>query len=265
MTCNANVGGSRVSQARGRQLATGGMGEHFCSPPKRRDKRKTREIVEIPGQASRRRRLLAELEVLKARAPARPTPTTKLEPINPSFIEHSDAFATTLDFIDTSPPDDIEMEIAPNPTPPLKVVTGRMRSVHPDPEPVRLNKSWKSVIPSLVNPLISYQNSSFGRSLSPLANAIATCQSSDCTVKSTTISCLYLDRMYYFCTLCNYISPCHRQTTAIFQLAPAPVLNYLKSSSNMAYSQLHLRNHGWPSQSISWNSTALFLNTLATR
>jgi hypothetical protein len=44
------------------------LGIHYTSPVKPRDKKKTNSIVEVPGHEAKRRRLLAKLEMLKAKA-----------------------------------------------------------------------------------------------------------------------------------------------------------------------------------------------------
>ena len=51
-------------QTRARQPTTGGLGVHFVSPVKRRDKRKTTTVVQIPGHRLKRKTLLREIRAL---------------------------------------------------------------------------------------------------------------------------------------------------------------------------------------------------------
>ncbi|OJA20981.1 hypothetical protein AZE42_13843, partial [Rhizopogon vesiculosus] len=48
----------------GAQHVSSGLGHHFVSPKKPRDKNKTQKIVELPGVTAKRRRLLTQMEQL---------------------------------------------------------------------------------------------------------------------------------------------------------------------------------------------------------
>jgi hypothetical protein len=187
------LGGPRISRIRSRQPTALSMGNHFASPRKPRNKRKTTVFVEVLGQDFKRCWLLEELDTLKARAQS--TPESK--PADPlPFPNAFDPFLVAEPF-DMFVPNDTDMEPMPMVTPPQPILTEHKKSVHPDPEPMWLNNKWKTLIPSLVGSLVSYQTSSLGREVCPATNIVAGCQDPTCETKSTSIMCLYMDRECY--------------------------------------------------------------------
>jgi CxC1 like cysteine cluster associated with KDZ transposases len=216
LAMSSSTTGPRVSQSRGKEPVAPGMGTHFSSPRKPRNKRKTQEIVEIPGQDRKRSRLLAELEALKVSEGSIPTNPLPL-PV--------DTLGDSVDHFCLDASADAEQMVPENPPTPLKI-DGRKRSTLPDTEAVRLYKHWKNLLPSLVDPLLSYQKSSFGQVILPPTNMTVGCQNTDCKPKSTTIMCLYSDReylSYYLSYLVSFTSSAdfrnlHFVTCACFPL-----------------------------------------------
>jgi hypothetical protein len=173
-------GGPRVSRDRSRKPTATGMGHHYSSPRKARDKRKNRQIVEVPGHDQKRARLIAELQALKSAD---------------AFLEIVDSTQCPLD-IDIGD-DQIEQASHPDPTPPTspsRRIVDRKRCAHPDSEATRLYNHWKSLLPSLVSSLLTYQLASLGRPVTPVSNLFSVCQDLDCGTKLTTMQCLYTDR-----------------------------------------------------------------------
>ena len=135
------TGGPRISRVRSRQPTASGMGLQFTSPHKARDKRKNR-LTTVPGQDFKRRQLLAELEALKAGANKSSAPSIQ------DFTDTSYADTSLPAGIGDSFSIDITME--PQPTiEPDQLILKRKRSVHPDPEPVWLNKTGNHSFPLL--------------------------------------------------------------------------------------------------------------------
>ncbi|KAG6371481.1 hypothetical protein JVT61DRAFT_9515 [Boletus reticuloceps] len=63
---------------RAAQQVTKGLGRHFQSPRRPRDKTKTQTLVHIPGQAAKRRRLITQLNQLEGKSPFSPPPDVSL-------------------------------------------------------------------------------------------------------------------------------------------------------------------------------------------
>src|SRR5215472_9463890 len=183
---SSSRGGPRISRERSQQPAIPGMGLHFRSPRQPRNKRKTQEIVDVPGQRLKRAHLLAELQALKADSVA--------IDLNPTSDPTRDSFDVTGDDIGQT---SIIPPASPSPTCPKPFV--RKRCPLPGTQADRLTKKWKSILPSVAKSLLSYQCSALGRPVSPPNNLLYACQNPICNAKMTTILCLYLDRM--FCSL----------------------------------------------------------------
>jgi hypothetical protein len=153
------------------------------------DKWKTR-LTTVPSQDFKRWQLLAELEALKASANRSSASSIQ------DFTDTSYADTSLPASIDDSFLIDITME--PQPTiKPDQPILKHKRSIHPDPEPVWLNKNWKSLIPTLVS-LISYQNSTLGCVVPSATNILAGCDNLACSTKSSMIMCLYANCTLHF-------------------------------------------------------------------
>jgi hypothetical protein len=90
---------SWLTQTHARQLTTGGLGVHFSSPVKCRDKRKTLTIVHVPGHQYKKQLLLKEIEYLLHRSSQSPTPEVPEGPdsVPQDAVEHHIIEDDTLD------------------------------------------------------------------------------------------------------------------------------------------------------------------------
>jgi hypothetical protein len=176
---------------RNRQLLAGGLGVHFTSPTKRRNKVKTTTIARNPGHDHKRRKALARLESLLNPSP--PSPTNCVTADGPSVEFNDDPYENiVMDAIDNSHPiDSTDPNGSPHPndrTPKTK------RRVLPDAAALKLYQSWKSLLPSLVNSCLAYTTTSMGHLVQTVANVRTSCSNMQCTTKATQITCLYFDR-----------------------------------------------------------------------
>lgn len=106
---------STPHSTRNAQLTSSGLGHHFVSPRKARDKRKAQTLVKIPGAEAKRRRLLAEMQQLmnphcresdSQLLPADPAHTavrddttqhTGVDDVHPLHLEDVEIFEHSLD------------------------------------------------------------------------------------------------------------------------------------------------------------------------
>ena len=155
---------------------TRGLGQHFTSPKKKKNTRKTQTLVPFPGQAKKRQRLLDRLnnllnhkvvhepagcETNLATAPEVSTPETE-----------------TIGFMDVEEADDHEPT---EHSPPMQ----HARVDH-------LFSHWKSVIPTMARPYLEYLGETLGKPLPRHASLLSACLR-DCDKRSTNITCLYFD------------------------------------------------------------------------
>jgi hypothetical protein len=166
-----------------RQLPTSsGLGTHFSSPLKARDKRKTATFVRIPGHAKKRQRLLEKMASL-LRGDTDPAPEATI----PDHVPIPD-IGVEDDWVDDGPVKVDEPEIEP-----VKM----KNRILPDDAAIRLYTSWKSLIPTLITPLLQYINVSIGQPIQFAFQVTSGCVR-DCHVKETPILCLYFDRKSLF-------------------------------------------------------------------
>ncbi|KAG1812855.1 uncharacterized protein BJ212DRAFT_1276019, partial [Suillus subaureus] len=59
----------------------------------------------------------------------------------------------------------------------------------------KLYGNWTGVIPTLIEPLLTYLARTFGQPLEKLHPIISACVTSSCTQKHTTIICLFFDHV----------------------------------------------------------------------
>ena len=170
-----------MSQSRDKQRTSAGVGKHFTSPKKQRDKKKTTTFVHLPTKELRRRQLLARFDALQ-----QGTLAEKLEADLPADPMDSQA-------IDVDVPDQdhqIDREFAE----PASNEPTSTRRILPDTEAARLYKSWKKLLTSLLDPFLTYTEHSIGRVIQPADDLISQCTMDTCILKSTQIQCLYFDR-----------------------------------------------------------------------
>jgi CxC1 like cysteine cluster associated with KDZ transposases len=173
-----------MPSARSKQLTAHGLGKHFSSPQKPRDKNKTTTRLKIPNQAAKHQALLAKLLSLQQA-------TQHDEDVEPK----------QSDYVDSDP--DVDMIIdepateSHTPDPDLSPDTTIQRRITPDTASYRLYNAWKSLLPTLVRPLLSYLHQSHARVLPPPSTLDGACKRSHCTMKTHQMICLYFDRMSF--------------------------------------------------------------------
>ncbi|KAG1837517.1 hypothetical protein DFJ58DRAFT_718872 [Suillus subalutaceus] len=158
------------------QLASSGLGSHFVSPRKARDKRKTQTYVELPGAETKRRRLLDAMERLLK---------PQHEESHPQLLAQAPPSDTvTTEHMDTD-----------NLVPSLEIsVSPVKRRIVPDKSTNSLYKNWIALIPTLVDPVLQYFRRTQGKALENIHPVISACGKPSCTPKRTTMMCLFFDR-----------------------------------------------------------------------
>jgi hypothetical protein len=165
-----------------------GFGKHFTSPVRPRDKKQTRELVVVPGQAEKKRRLFQEIEALKNHGGALPPPKP---PPDESFMDvftASEFAYTGPDHVDP-PTGDANPDGKPASIRPVK----KPKRIVPDMHAHRLFENWKQLLPDLIEPHLRYLTSTTGVTLQPPASLRTTCQK-PCIRRTVTILCLFFDR-----------------------------------------------------------------------
>lgn len=162
-----------------------GMGQHFTSPARPRDKRKTTVRVEVLGNDAKRSKILAAMDALKAA-------TISTEGESRSDGEYVD---DNMD-VDQDPDPG-----APAPGPDTSGKSAKLedvdqaRRIVPDAADVRLYKNWKNLLPRLLPPLLRFLSKSVGVPSASIPDAIqSSCCNAACPRKNTTvIVCLLFD------------------------------------------------------------------------
>jgi hypothetical protein len=197
-----------VALPRGSQRISSGLGHHFVSPKKPRDKKKTQKSVKLPGVVAKRRRLLVQMEQLM-----NPEPQCAVADVHPvdttnaiSNMDDTDAMAEISD-LDSDPVE------SPSITPLLEDLHDRRRTV-PDKSTDMLYTSWKALIPSLVDPHLKYSARTLATALGTVPNVISACTTLSCPQKRTLIVCLFFDSKFsyllaYPTCMINYIQDLH--------------------------------------------------------
>jgi CxC1 like cysteine cluster associated with KDZ transposases len=172
--------------SRAKHLTTSGLGKHYTSPTKARDKRKSGKRVIPLGNATKHRLLLQKLESLRKKPQ-----TDQDEP------EGSMGWEDLSDSIDQS------MDIDPDAGIHEALQAPKLGTTEPERERAKLSvgpslwlhASWAEVLPGLLSPLLEYISSSVGIVIPPADDLHAECALS-CVPKHTKILCLYFDREY---------------------------------------------------------------------
>ena len=189
------------------QVTSRGLGKHFESPKRPRDKRQTQHMVEIPGQTLKRRRLLERLEELQRKS------ITDAVQENDDILSNDAVEVDINDFTaDLDPgdedyvPSDVEPEIVEDAHEQTSQGARDLshgtetqtamprRRVLPDAPAERLYANWKVLIPTLVSPYLHYMSRTLGKPLSPNPQSISLCKTDDCPRKSTKLLALLFDR-----------------------------------------------------------------------
>jgi hypothetical protein len=160
---------STLIPSRGAQNVSSGLGHHFVSPKKPRDKNKTQKIIELPGVAAKRRRLLTQMEQLMNPESKKNTNSVHIEEVT-EIISNSDDFDVNMAEI---PVPDLDIPAESPSTTPLE--ESRKRRVVPDKSMEMLYDSWKALIPSLIDPYLKYSARTLATALTISPNTISAC------------------------------------------------------------------------------------------
>ncbi|KAG1878078.1 hypothetical protein DFJ58DRAFT_720825 [Suillus subalutaceus] len=177
---------SAHAPTRGAQCVSSGLGHHFVSPKKPRDKKKTQKHVELPGAQAKHRQLLVRMQQLMNPEPQQSEVPTVDAVETVSDTSQTDAFAEIPDpdfEIPSEPPSDILGEKSP-----VK------RRILPDKATDLSYSSWKTLIPFLIEPHLKYSAQTLATALEITPRVISACATLLCPQKRTSIVCLFFDR-----------------------------------------------------------------------
>ncbi|KAG1728250.1 uncharacterized protein EDB91DRAFT_1314088 [Suillus paluster] len=134
------------------QIVSSGLGQHFMSPRKARDKRKTQVLVKLPGAELKHRCLLSQMQRLMDPTSSKPGRSLGTTLEGPSGAEVETAHAVSSD----RPADS---ETSPS----------KQRTL-PDKSTGTLYANWKKLIPTLVDPQLKYYARTLGQALETTHN-----------------------------------------------------------------------------------------------
>jgi hypothetical protein len=175
-----------------------GLGTHFSSPRKLRDKRKTKALVEVPGQKAKQRQLLAKMASLLA-GTAKPENTSSTQEGHAETVALEPDAESSNTWEDVFHHDDV-LPLVTQSTEncPLHSPSTLSRRILPNLTSTHLYDSWKSLIPTLVAVQLNYTARTLGAPLQriPTTLPLSLCRSDTCAQKRTSIVCLFFDRKY---------------------------------------------------------------------
>ena len=176
------------------QLVTHGLGRHFESPKRLRDKIRTNTVVNVPGQPSKHRYALARLAQLQSTTDADTSESCDHEAYSTDFPWENEAVDDSVMDEDYVPSDtDHSMQdVEPGISETQPIISNRR--IIPDLSAERLYSNWKCLIPTLVLPFLNYTSRTLGKPLPPHLPYISLCKQTDCERKVTKIICLLFDR-----------------------------------------------------------------------
>ena len=173
-----------------------GVGQHFSSPHKKRDKRKTQTVAHIPGQSTKRARLLSELTALLEQPSQTATPQSIPTSSTPNGNVEPDIMFSSK-FTD-------EMARGIHEAPPQAPEAPRHRDLTVSSS--RLSKRWQNVIPTMVEPYVKYLTQTLGKPLVTSNTILSGCSREPCERKRASIVCLYFDRTSPFLLLFLFVT-----------------------------------------------------------
>ena len=189
---------------RRQQLYTSGLGKLFTSPTKRRNKLKSTTFVAPLGLDARKKHLLDNIRHLKLKALSTNTGSNAdsdaiLEgrsPNDDSALESCDAFDISVEPTSSDPFDFSGGDVGNilDSTSPI-----RIRRTLPNAAAHELYNRWMARLPSLVSSLSLYVTRTTGVPLEPITKLTSTCsmdQQGTCHRQTSTILCLFFDRMF---------------------------------------------------------------------
>jgi hypothetical protein len=203
-------GNHKKQPTRGQQPYTSGLGKVFTTPTKRRNKHKSTTLVAPIGLDMRRKRLLNDIQRLKALSS------------NTGPNPHSDATATLEGRSSEDDPaldlgshdnDDFNTSLEPisdalsgfdggdvgNDLPVGPILATKNRRTLPDATAHELYNCWMARLPTLASSLSLYITRTTGVLLEPITELKSTCSTDRegrCNRRTSTILCLFYDRMF---------------------------------------------------------------------
>ena len=172
-------------------ITTRGLGRHFTSPLKKRDKNKSRLSAPVPGNVSKRRKLNDELEALLVTPfePKRPPPTITIVDVDVPLILREEELLeeTSLELEDF--PALSDGEDASHST-----TAQNTRTTHPTARSISVCVGWKALIPTIVDPFLKYMAATVRQPLVALGPCLSSCTSNCQEQKVTAVLCLFFDR-----------------------------------------------------------------------
>jgi hypothetical protein len=175
------------------QIVSSGLGQHFVSPRKARDKRKTQTLVEFPGAELRRRRLLAQMQRLmdptlpnSGYSPGIALGSTSGGVANANTPNELEFAGTDFEMLEESSSDrPVNLESSPH-----------KRRILPDKSTDTLYTNWHRLIPTLVDPQLQYYARTLGQALERTQDVISACGTLSCAQKRTNLLCLFFNSKY---------------------------------------------------------------------
>ena len=157
---------------------TAGMGQHFSTPKKRRNKKKTQAHVILPGHSAKQQHLLQHLDDIFNNKSCEPL-------LSPPTV-----FSPDDGIIDPSSPvdDTLFQHLADEPRHEDIISSDSVWSITAD----RLYESWSTVIPTIIESYLCYLTDTIGKPLLTHDASLHNCHR-DCEPKRSSLLCLYFD------------------------------------------------------------------------
>lgn len=162
----------------------------YRSPKRRRDKRRTAEIV-YSGDIGLRDRLQARLNALLARTPV---PDTHADE-DWMDVDNNEPDSLGAQAIEELSPVETDRKDSAEDSLPTDT-TKSQRRILPNSADFRLYNKWIAIIPTLVDDYIQYYNTTIGKRAEPCPDEIyreSECGCLPAKLKVTTLTCLYHD------------------------------------------------------------------------
>ena len=175
---------THLSQA----ITTRGLGRHFTSPRKARDKKKSWMTVPVPGHASKRQKLLNELQLLPAAPPEPEQPPSSTVIAASPILQPEDLLE--------APPMELEdlLVMSDSEDAPHGATAQHICTTRPTARSISSCAAWKALIPTIVNPFLKYTAATLRQPLMALGSRLSSCTSSCQDQKLTAVLCLFFDR-----------------------------------------------------------------------
>ena len=172
-------------------ITTRGLGRHFTSPLKKRDKKKSRLSTPVPGNASKQWKLEDELEALLATPfePKRPPPTITIVDASVFPILREE------ELLEGSPMELEDLPVLSDGEDASHSTTAQnTHTTHPTARSISVCAGWKALNPTIVNPFLKYTAATVRQPLVALGPYLSSCTSSCQEQKVTAVLCLFFDR-----------------------------------------------------------------------